>query len=69
MHEEKWSNPTNWSGGILYFCEADPRLVVPKRRRAMGWTINFGHRLGWAMLATLIAVPIIAGATAFGAHA
>jgi uncharacterized membrane protein len=41
---------------------------VPKRRRAMGWTINFGHRLGWAMLATLIAVPIIAGATAFGAH-
>ncbi len=60
--EQLWSDPANWTGGLLYFSRADRRLIVPKRRPAMGWTINFGRRRGWLVLAgllvTAIAVPL-----------
>lgn len=50
MHDELWSNSANWTGGMLYACKRDPRLIVPKRRRAFGWTI----------MIALVAVPVVA---------
>lgn len=38
-----WSNPKNWNG-FLYFCKEDSRLLVPKRIKWMGWTVNLGHK-------------------------
>ncbi len=43
-----WANPNNWS--IVYRCAEDPRVIVPRRRRWMGWTINFAHPLAWLVL-------------------
>ena len=40
----------------LYRDPNDPRLVVPKRIPAMGWTINLGHRFGPATLLLLMFV-------------
>jgi uncharacterized membrane protein len=35
-------DPQNRKWG-LYYCKADPRMIVPKRLKWMGWTINFAH--------------------------
>jgi hypothetical protein len=32
-------DPQNQKWG-LYYCKADPRVIVPKRLKWMGWTIN-----------------------------
>jgi uncharacterized membrane protein len=57
--ERLWSDDANWSGWI-YFCKKDPRFLVPKRSKWMGWTFNFGHRWGGPALLALIILPIIA---------
>jgi Family of unknown function (DUF5808) len=46
--ERIWSTPSNWS--LVYRCAQDPRIIVPRRRRWMGWTINFAHPLAWPVL-------------------
>ncbi|MBS1795260.1 MAG: hypothetical protein JSS81_15490 [Acidobacteria bacterium] len=40
--EYLWRDPRNWTYGI-YSCPADPRVVVPKKLRGTGWTMNFAH--------------------------
>jgi uncharacterized membrane protein len=58
-NQGKWERPENWTGLMgTYRSAIDSRLWVPKRRSALGWTINFGHRAGvWTML-LLLAVPL-----------
>ncbi len=56
--DKLWSDPANWRGGI-YSCQADPRIIVPKRIKWMGWTMNFAHRSAWIRLAVGIAVAIV----------
>lgn len=34
----------------LYHGPDDPRLIVPKRNPALGWTVNVDHRFGPALL-------------------
>ncbi|MCI4397231.1 MAG: hypothetical protein JHC34_00155 [Acidobacteria bacterium] len=48
-----------WLGGILYFNRDDPALFLPKRF-GVGYTLNFGNRWSWVILA-LIAVLILGG--------
>ena len=40
-------DPNNWRLFFFYFCPRDPRILVPKRLRFLGWTIN------WARLSAL----------------
>lgn len=40
-------DPNNWRLYFLYFCPADPRIIVPKRLRGLGWTLNFARL--WAL--------------------
>lgn len=40
----------------LYRDAADPRLFVPKRNPAFGWTINLAHRRAKPALVVLAAV-------------
>lgn len=47
----------------FYHDAEDPRLWVPKRIAAMGWTINLDHRGGPLTLA-LIGVAVIGAAAA-----
>jgi hypothetical protein len=39
--ERLWAEPRNW--GWVYRCALDPRVIVPRRRRWMGWTIDFAN--------------------------
>jgi hypothetical protein len=43
------TDPANWKWGIFYHCKSDPRLIVPKRFRGLGWTINVAHRGAWVL--------------------
>ena len=49
-------DPGNWHLYLFYFCRRDPRLIVPKRIRGLGWTINLAH------LSAFLLVGLIAGA-------
>ena len=58
-NEAEWNNPKNWSFGF-YFSKRDSRVIVPKRIRWLGWTINLGRWQGAALLlALLVAIPLI----------
>jgi len=54
-HERLHADPANWKLGIFYFCREDGRVIVPKRIRGLGWTINF------ARPAALLWIAAIAG--------
>lgn len=51
-------DPKNRKWGILYYCRADPRVIVPKRPRWMGWTANFAHPA--AIPVTLLLIALVA---------
>jgi len=36
-------NPDNWRLGVFYYNPHDKRLLIPKRIKKMGWTINFAN--------------------------
>ena len=38
--EACWKDPQNRKWGV-YYCKADPRVIVPKRLKGLGWTIKF----------------------------
>jgi uncharacterized membrane protein len=47
--QDDWCKDENWGGpkyGEVYFCKKDPRIIVPKRIRWMGWTVNLAHKSG-----------------------
>lgn len=51
--DEKWK-------GVFYFNSDDPAVLVPKRY-GIGYTLNFGNRWSWVVLALillLVAAPI-----------
>ena len=49
-----WADPTNWRADIIYVCKDDPRLIVPKRRKWGGWTINIAHASAWVLLLVVV---------------
>jgi uncharacterized membrane protein len=52
-------DPTNYKWGIFYFNRKDSRIVVPKRVRGMGWTLNFGKINTYILLILIIAAGIL----------
>jgi hypothetical protein len=59
--EALWGDPDNWRPGGIYYCKSDPRIIVPKRNRAYGWTMNFANNLSWLALFILLtsALPAV----------
>ena len=51
--DQLWADPKNWR--IVYRCANDPRVIVPRRRRWMGWTMNFAHPFAWPALVLCVA--------------
>ncbi|PRY15943.1 DUF5808 domain-containing protein [Kineococcus rhizosphaerae] len=50
-----------WRAGLFYVNRDDPALLVPKRV-GVGWTLNFGHRVGAVIgvgLLVLVAVGLV----------
>lgn len=56
LRQRRW---TKYNAPGLYRDAADPRLIIPKRIPAMGWTINLGHRYGPATLALFLVVVAV----------
>ena len=53
--ENCWKDPHNRKWGI-YYCKADPRVIVPRHRRWMGWTLNFAHPSAVPVLLCMLAL-------------
>src|ERR1017187_6343565 len=58
--EACWKDPHSYKCGV-YYSKTDPRVIVPRRFKWMGWTINFA-RPSWIPVllgaAALVTVPI-----------
>lgn len=55
-------NPDNYRFTIFYYNPNDSRLIVPKRNKYMGWTLNFGRTNTYLIL---IGIIIIAAVTRY----
>ena len=49
-HNRRWG---------LYYCRADPRVIVPKRLKWMGWTVNAARPSAIPVVLLLIAVVAV----------
>ena len=56
--EELWQDPRHWTADIIYRCAADPRVIVPRRWRWGGWTLNFAHRSAWLVLLGAMVIAV-----------
>lgn len=60
--EKCWKEPNNRKWGVFYYCKADPRVIVPRRWKWMGWTVNTAR---WSaipvvlLLLAIVAVPLL----------
>jgi hypothetical protein len=50
-------NPENQKWGV-YYCKADPRVIVPKRLKWMGWTINFARPSAIPVMLLTLAIVV-----------
>lgn len=55
------NDPINYKWGIFYFNRKDDRIVVPKRVRWMGWTLNFGNIYSYLLILGIISFGLIFG--------
>jgi hypothetical protein len=53
--EACWKAPRNRKWGV-YYCKADPRAIVPKGIKWMGWTINAARPSAIPMVLLLLAI-------------
>lgn len=49
------NDPMNYKWGVFYFNRKDPRVVVPKRHKMTGYTLNFGVTYTYILLILIIA--------------
>jgi hypothetical protein len=57
--DQQWSDSNNWRAGIIYVCKDDPRVIVPKRPKWGGWTLNFAHASAWiALLVCILSIVV-----------
>lgn len=49
------ADPDNWLLGFIYFCRADRRLII-SRRRNMGFTLNFARPLAVPFLFLVLVI-------------
>jgi len=54
--EACWRDPRNHKWGLIYYCKADPRAIVPRRYKWMGWTVNFARPSAIPVVGLLLAV-------------
>ena len=52
--EDPYQKPDCWHAGGFYFNREDPRLIVPKRFRKLGWTMNFAKPMAIPLTVAII---------------
>jgi uncharacterized membrane protein len=58
MHDPV-DDPNNYKWKSFYFNRKDPRILVPKRLRILGWTFNFAHKESYLAVLLLLVVCLI----------
>ena len=59
--DRKINDPTNYKWGIFYFNPNDQRIMVPKRSKSMGWTLNFARMYSYIILILIFALAVVLG--------
>jgi len=55
--KNKWhDDPKNWKLGIFYFNKEDKRIIISKRLKLFGWTLNFANPLSYIIMIALAAI-------------
>lgn len=52
-------NPNYYKLGMFYFNKEDSRVVVPKRNRLLGWTLNFAVWKAYLFIGLLLTGIIV----------
>lgn len=53
------NNPEKYFLGIFYFDKEDPRAIVPKVNRFMGWTLNFARPEAYLIIVIIVFVAFL----------
>lgn len=59
--DRKINDPTNYKWGIFYFNPDDQRIMVPKRSKSMGWTLNFARMYSYIILILIFVLAAVLG--------
>jgi hypothetical protein len=43
----------------MYYCKADPRAIVPRRFKWMGWTVNFARPSAIPIILLFVAIVVV----------
>ena len=58
-YDTYWNDAQNWKWHLIYVCKDDPRVIVPKKPKWTGRTLNFAHRKAFiVLLITILAIAI-----------
>lgn len=53
------NDPDNYKWGIFYFNPDDSRILLPKRNKWMGWTLNFANLWAYVIILSIIVIAIL----------
>lgn len=56
----------NYKYGVFYYNKNDRRIIVPKRVKYLGWTLNFARPVSYFIMGVLIALIVVAWMVAPG---
>jgi hypothetical protein len=57
--QDNWiQDPNNWKWGLFYYNKEDKRIFPPKKKPALGVTVNFANKISVAILLTYIIITI-----------
>lgn len=54
-------DPAHYKWGLFYFNADDPRVILPKRAKWMGWTLNFANLWSYVILVAIIGLALLLG--------
>lgn len=58
-YDKDVDNPDNYIWSLFYFNKKDIRVIVPKRNRLLGWTLNFGRLNTYLLLISIVIIAIV----------
>lgn len=53
------TNHDKYIWGLFYFDKSDPRVIVPKVNKWMGWTFNFANPFSYIIIFVFILLLIL----------
>lgn len=51
---------SNYKYGVFYYNKNDRRVIVPKRIKYLGWTLNFARPISYLIMGILLALVVVA---------